>query len=691
MGDQGASDRERLFRLYEAGAFGAVIDWYKAQPSGVADAGLTNLAGLCHARLGDHAAAAGAFRAVAGMDARFTDVQVNLALAEWKLGHLEEAEGLLRRALAQDAGLVRAWVALGRLLAERGAVEPALAALAQAVARAPEDAALLRELGLLFGRLGEAERALACLSRAAGLAPGEASVWNSLGNILRGRMETRGAEAAYRRALAIDPAQIDTLINLASLQREGGQLEAALATLRGAARQAPTHLGVALDLFGCAMALGDWSHFASAKSLADRSLEAAEQAPPFPLLALEDAPARQLLRSAKWVAAKHPRPARGAPRARARGAGRLRIGYLSADVRQHPAMQLFEGHLRAHDRTCFDVSLFSYGPPDGGGVAARVARHVETFLDLSGQPDAAILEAARAQDLDIAVDLTGHTAYSRSGLFAHRLAPLQISYLGYPGSSGAPFMDYIVADTVVLPRGHFGHYAEKVIYLPHSYQPNDNRKRIAAPEEVPRDAALPEGAFVYCCFNGTYKITPREFDIWMRCLGAVEGSCLWLLSRHPGVAANLRREAAARGVDPARLVFAPPLPPARHLARHRHADLFLDTFVINAHTTASDALWAGLPVLSRMGEQFSARVGASLLQAIGLPELIAETDAAYEALAIDLAGDPAALSALRARLARNRDTQPLFDTAGHCRTLERAYEAAIARHRAGLAPDHISL
>jgi predicted O-linked N-acetylglucosamine transferase (SPINDLY family) len=316
---------------------------------------------------------------------------------------------------------------------------------------------------------------------------------------------------------------------------------------------------------------------------------------------------------------------------------------------------------------------------------------VDRFVEIRDMSDAEILGLVHGDRLDIAIDLKGYTKDSRSRLFAGRLAPVQINYLGYPGSLGAECMDYLIADPVVVPADSREFYAEKIITLPGSYQPNDNQRAIGGADQSRADAGLPEEGFVFCCFNQAYKIGPAEFAIWMRLLTRVGGSVLWLLRPTAEVAVNLRREAAAHGVDPARLVFATPLPPAVHLARLRLADLFLDTFHYNAHTTASDALWAGLPVVTKAGRQFAARVGASLLHAAGLPDLVTTSAEDYAKLALDLAIKPAKLAAVRDRLAENRLNCPLFDTLMHTQKLEAAYIAAHQRHLEGLAPEKIDI
>jgi predicted O-linked N-acetylglucosamine transferase (SPINDLY family) len=289
-------------------------------------------------------------------------------------------------------------------------------------------------------------------------------------------------------------------------------------------------------------------------------------------------------------------------------------------------------------------------------------------------------------ETDIAIDLKGYTEGSRPGIFARRPAPVQVNYLAHPGTMGAAYMDYIVADEMVIPPEQQRHYSEKVVYLPDCYQANDSKRRIAQRTPARSEARLPDGAFVFCSFNASFKITPAIFDIWMRLVAAVDGSVLWLLEDNEAATANLKREAEARGVSPDRLVFAPRVSVEDHLARHRLADLFLDTLPCAAHTTASDALWAGLPLLTAPGGTFAGRVAASALRAVGMGELIAPSLEAYESLALALARDPARLSSIRAKLARNRDTQPLFDTARFTRNLEAAYTTMWERYRSGLPP-----
>jgi predicted O-linked N-acetylglucosamine transferase (SPINDLY family) len=364
------------------------------------------------------------------------------------------------------------------------------------------------------------------------------------------------------------------------------------------------------------------------------------------------------------------------------------VGYLSADFREHPMAFLMAGVFEAHDRARFEVVGIdiSARPVPDGALRQRLLGAFDEFVPAGALSDAALASAIRAQRIDILVDLMGLTRESRLPALLQRPAPVQVNYLGFPGTCGAAELDYIIGDRWVTPAGREADFAERIVRLPDSFQANDARRPTPAPPASRAELGLPEEGFVFCCFNNSYKLLPRSFDIWMRLLAQVPGSVLWLLASHEAVAANLRAQAQARGVDPARLRFAGRRPYARYLADFQQADLFLDTLPFNAGTTASDALWAGLPVLAQLGHSFAGRMAASLLDAVGLPELITQSEADYEALALRLANEPALLRGLRERLEANRLRSPLFDTERFTRHLERAYDGMWARHAAGLPP-----
>jgi protein O-GlcNAc transferase len=431
----------------------------------------------------------------------------------------------------------------------------------------------------------------------------------------------------------------------------------------------------------------DWGGLPEQRQfLLDRLTARQYTANPFALLGICDDPALHQIAARAYTRETLPRfPVAQPPPATPRD--KLRIGYFSADFHDHATMHLMAGVLECHDRDAFEIHAFSYGPEIEDAMRARARATVDHFHECARMPDGAIIAASRKAGIDIAVDLKGYTQDARLAPFAARLAPLQVSYLGYPGTIGGDFLDYILADATVLPMDQQRLYDEKIIHLPDSYQANDDRRAIAPVTPSRVEAGLPENGFVYCCFNNAYKITPEIFACWMRILTAVPGSVLWLLNNEADAMARLCGVAEAQGIDPARLVFGPSLPSAQHLARHRLADLFLDTLPYNAHTTASDALWAGLPVLTQLGQAFAGRVAASLLKAIGLPEMITRDAAEYEALAIALGRDPARIAALKAKLAAAIPTAPLFDTPRFTRHLEAAYRLMWQRHVEGKAPE----
>jgi predicted O-linked N-acetylglucosamine transferase (SPINDLY family) len=365
---------------------------------------------------------------------------------------------------------------------------------------------------------------------------------------------------------------------------------------------------------------------------------------------------------------------------------RMRIGYLSGDFRTHAVANLIAGVFEHHDRTRFETVALSFGHKDEGPMRRRLEGAFDRFVDVEHANETDIARRVREMEIDIAIDLMGHTSGARPGILALRPAPLQVNYLGYPGTLGADFIDYLIADTVVIPDEQRAFYTEKIAYLPDSYQCNDSKRRIADAVPSRKEAGLPETAFVFCCFNNNNKIMPEIFRIWMRLLSSVEGSVLWLLEGHPAAASNLRNEAEACGVASNRLVFAKRAPLDQHLARLKHADLVLDTLPYGAHTTASDALWVGVPVLTCLGTSFAGRVAASLLSAAGLPELITHSLEDYERCARELALNPAAVAGLKVKLAKNRTSVALFDTARITRNLEAAYGMMWERQQHGEAP-----
>ena len=370
---------------------------------------------------------------------------------------------------------------------------------------------------------------------------------------------------------------------------------------------------------------------------------------------------------------------------------KIRIGYLAGEFRHQATSILMASLFELHDKHRFELFAFDNGWDDGSKIRTRLEAAFDAIIDITRMSDLDAATLIHNKEIDILVNLNGYFGAARHGVFSYKPSPIQVNYLGFPGTIGSDAIDYLIADRIVIPEDSRQHYVEKIVYLPDSYQVNDPKRVIADTSYSRQALELPDNGFVFCCFNNNYKITPATFDGWMRILSQVPGSVLWLLQDNATAASNLRREAEARGVDAARVIFAKRMPLEEHLARHRAADLFLDSLPYNAHTTASDALWAGLPVLTCLGQTFPGRVGASLLHAIGLPELVTMTQAEYEALAVQLATQSERLDQIRQKLVRNRLTTPLFDVERFTRNIETAYTAMLERYQAGLVPEHIVL
>lgn len=494
------------------------------------------------------------------------------------------------------------------------------------------------------------------------------------------------AVASYDRAIAIAPEQYRAHLLRGWALRQCDRLEEALASLEEALRLQPDAAQALSEAFLCCAWTCNWPGVERMLARLRPLPGALESIEPAILLAFSDDPAEQAFaaRSQGTRIAGGRAPLPTPPRYEHE---RIRIAYVSRDFYAHATAFLMAELFELHDRTGFEVLAVSFGGDDGSAVRKRIVTACDRFVEMREASDQQIAAWLRQQEVDIAIDLKGYTGYGRPGIFALRPAPLQVNYLGHPGTMGAPFIDYLIADPFLIPQGDAAFYAEKIVYLPDSYQAND-RKRVAA-EYTPtrRELGLPEEGVVFCCFNNNWKIGAPMFDAWMRILKGVPGSVLWLLGDNARAIANLRREALRRGVAAERLVFAERAANDVHLARHRLADLFLDTLPCNAHTTASDALWSGVPVVTIAGRSFPARVAGSLLRAVGLPELITDSLAQYEALALALARDRERLSALRNHLTSGREALPLFDTPRYCRHLEEAYRQMWRRHRDGQPPE----
>ena len=649
------------------------------------------------AKPGDPAALAGLFGALDALGEPGTpeEAVARSAFGEAlrRQGRAAEAEAHHRAALSWLPDFGGNHFNLGLTLQALGRAAEAAEAYGEAARLMPCFAPAPCNQGVLLRALGQREAAEAALRRAVALDPTLVPGWLNLGAVVQGHGRAEAVAGCYRNALTLRPDLAEAHANLGLLLKEAGWLAESLPSFERALTLGLPDAGGALaQLVQQMRHLGRWD------GLAERSAQlgalvrggATRQVHPWIFLGEGAGPAAELdcaRRYADWrtrgIAAMPARRDTG-PR------GRLRIGYLSADYHEHATAALIAELIERHDRNRVEVVGYSYGSDDGGPMRRRLAAAFDLFVDLAACSHADAAARIRSDGVDILVDLKGYTQHARPEIAAHRPAPLQAQWLGYPGTMGAGFIDYVIGDPQVTPFDHQPFYTERIVQLPVCYQPND-RIRPIGPAPSRAACGLPDRGMVFCCFNAAYKITPDLFDRWCRLLRAVPDSVLWLLDSHPEASANLRREASCRGVAEDRLIFAPRRPPAEHLARHRLADLFLDTTPVGAHTTASDALWAGLPFLTVPGKGFASRVGASLLRAAGLPDLAVRSLDEYEATALRLAGDPDGLARLKARLAAERGSAPLFDTDRFARALERAYATMWDIHAAGGPPRPFSV
>ena len=643
--------------------------------------------GLCRLRLGDAAGAMEAFRAALALEAGHSRAAASLSDTLQKLGSHRDAVMFLTGFLDKQRASLETLISLGTGFLGLRDYSRALSLFERlATAKPPAPKALIGK-GLALSGENRHQEAIQIFDEAFALDPHNAEALIGKGVALKALRRLPEAIETYRRAIDVAPRAANAHLNLGNALALLNRHEEALGCYERVVALDPGVTEALSSLVYTKQRRWDWAVLPEQRQFLLERVRARQYvANPFALLGICDDPELHQIAARAYTRETLPlAPSLQSPQAAQRD--RLRIGYFSADFRNHAVMQLIAGALECHDRDAFEIHAFSYGPEAEDAMRARIRATMDHFHECARISDGAITAMARRAGIDIAVDLNGYTQDARLGPFAARLAPVQVSYLGYAGTVGADFLDYILADATVLPMDQQRFYDEKIIHLPDSYQANDDRRVIALDTPSRAEAGLPADGFVYCCFNNAYKITPEIFASWMRIMTAVPGSVLWLLANASDSIARLRGAAETQGVDPARLVFGPSLPSARHLARHRLADLFLDTLPYNAHTTASDALWAGLPVLTQLGQAFAGRVAASLLNAVGLPEMITRDAAAYEALAIAIGRDAARAAALRAKLAAAIPTAPLFNTPRFTRHLEGAYRMMWQRHAAGLAPE----
>ncbi len=672
----------------QAGRYEEAVTWFEAAVAlAPAQEQIRNNLGVALRRVGRIDDSIGHLQAAVGLRPSYAEAHVNLGNALRDAGRLEEARSAYRTAVGLMPPHAGTWNAIARVCLDLGRPDEALDAGLRATTLAPGDADTWLNFAGALGQCGRHEEALAALDRALALRPDDPAIHADRGNALMALQQHARAIEAFDRSLALAPLQPDVLEARADCALKAGQPDAAAEGFARLLAVAPDQPSAAGNLLHARMLGCDWRDHDATLAAIDTALrEGQPAAEPFGYLgiATDEARARtcaELFSTREFPARAPLRTTRARP-----DAPRITIGYLCGEFRRHATTLLMCGAYEQHDRGRFRLVALDNGWSDGSDERARVEAAFDEIVPIRALSTDEAARRIAGLGVDILVNLNGYYGEHRMDVLARRSAPIQVSYLGFPGTLGAPYIDYVIADRVVLPEAAWPHFSESVVWLPDSYQMNDDRRAVAPSAGTRADHGLPAQGLVFACFNNSYKVTPATFSVWMGILRAVPGSVLWLLQPPGSGAARLRAEAAARGVDASRLVFATWAPPADHLARIAHADLCLDTLPYNAHTTASDALWAGVPFATCVGTTFPGRVGASLLGAMGLPELVASDPHAYERLVVQLALDPGRLAALRERIGALRRTSALFDTRRSTRHLEAAYQQMVDRLAAGQPP-----
>ena len=619
-------------------------------------------------RLGD---AERLYREILAADSNHAGALHLLGILAFQLGKAAIAADLIGKAVTIDRRQPAYYYNLGLALHAVRRLDEAAGAYGAALELAPNYAEAHNNLGTVLEEMGRREEAAGEYHRAVRLKPDYADAHNNLGTALARLGRPKDAVPAYETAIRLKPDYVQAHMNLGLALQELGRFEEAAGRYGEAFRLKPDHAEAIAQQVYCLRQICDWREIDRLEQ--DLLRQTGKYSPFMPLIV--DSSAEQRLAAARTWSAQFAGVTPLPKQPRADGA-KIRLGYLSADFCNHAVAQLVVELIERHDRRRFEVTGYSYGPDDGSFLRQRLMEGFDRFEDIRSLSNADAARLIHRDGIDILIDLTGYTASARTEILAYRPAPMQVNFLGYPGTMGADFIDSLIADPICVPPEHEAFFSEKIVRLD-CYQPNDSQRPVAEQTPIRATCGLPEQGVVFCCFNNGFKITPALFAIWMRLLAKTPGSVLWLLDTNQAAKNNLRQEASKADVAPDRLVFAPRVALRDHLARHRLADLFLDTLPYNAHTTASDALWVGLPVLTCLGTSFAGRVAASLLTAVGMPEMITASLAEYEALALALAADPARLASLKTKLAANRGTAALFDSERFARAIEAAYERMI--------------
>ena len=648
--------------------------------------------GIALCDLGRHKDALSSFERALAIKYDHADTHMNRGVALYEMGRYEEALQSLDQALKFNLYHAEALFNRGRTLRKLKRLQEAVASYDLALLVAPGLAASYYNRGNALFDIRKHEDAIISYERALAIEPNYAEALYSKGNALQNLRRLKEAVTSYDRALFIKPNHFEALFKRGLALARAEEYELAAQDFERLVRVQPDYEFAKGELLHARMHCCDWDGFDELAEVVTSEVRSGKRTcAPFGFQAVSHSPAHLFLCSRTYADTKYPASPSPLWKGETYRNSKIRVGYVSGEFREQATSYLMAGLFELQDRNRFELFGFDNGYDDASPMRKRVEAAFDVFHDISVLSDDDAARLIYQNQVDILVNLNGYFGYERTGVFSQRPCPVQVNYLGFPATMGADYMDYIIADRHVIAEDEHQHYSEKVIYLPDCYQANDSQRRNAEGTPSRSAASLPESGFVFCCFNNTYKLTPAIFEVWMRLLHKIQNSVLWLLKANDAVTRNLRTKAEQLGIAAERIVFAPRVSVEHHLARHQLADLFLDTLPYNAHTTASDALWAGIPIVTCSGTSFPGRVATSLLHAIGLSELITHSMSDYEALALKLATDSKLLAEIKCKLARNVRTYPLFDTKRFCRHIEAAYTTMAERYQRGEAPESFAV
>jgi len=612
-----------------------------------------------------------------------------LGAANKRLGHIEEASQAFKKVTELNSNYADGFNNLGVTLKDQGKLDEAIEAYKKALSIKPDYADAYNNMGNILVDLRNLDDAIEAFNKAITIKPDYAEAFNNMGNALKYQNRLDEAIKAYEKALSLKPDYVEAYYNMGNALVEQAKLNESIEAFEKVLSLNPDYEVARAHKLHQQAHICDWNSINKDRKLIPKLGTSKKSVNPFSMLSLEDAPERHYLRSKIYAKDTFPQNPIPLPNNSLKKTKRIRIGYFSSDFKKHPVAYLIAKVIELHKRDKFEIFAYSLMGNQEDELQKRLENSFDVFKDVSELSDREVAILCRQDNIDIAIDLNGYTQNSRSSIFAYRAAPIQINYLGFAGTMGAKFIDYIIADQYLILPDNRKYFTEKQLYLPNTFMPTDNSRKFSNRFISRQEMSLPDEAFVFCCFNNNYKITDVEFDIWMRLLMKVKGSVLWLRRSNEQSDKNIMTAAQKRNIDSSRLVFADKLPMDEHLSRHKLADLFIDTFTFNAHTTTTEALWAGLPVVTKQGQGFAARVAGSLLNSIGLSELITSSESEYESLILELAMNPSKLRKVKEKLNKNRLSHPLFNTELYTKHLENGYLTAYQKYYDGKDPENI--